>query len=92
MARKQPPLSATDDVPEDVRVFEHFTVYRVTAPGTGTPNVQISPDGTNWFTVGPFNANGYLTVTDDCAYMRVHGGSGTAGAYQIVGIYSHDGG
>lgn len=84
--------SLTDGSVYDVSSYISFTVYRVTAPGTGTPNIQISLDGTTWYTVGPFNTNGYLTVGDVAARVRVNGGSGTAGAYVIRGLRSQDGG
>lgn len=82
----------TDDVSQSVGSYNSFTVYVVTAPGAGTLEVDISPDGTHWFKVANVPASNYLTVTDAAAYARVHGGSGTAGSYVIRGIYSHEGG
>lgn len=82
----------TDDAVYDTSSFISFTVYRVTAPGTGTPNVQVSFDGNQWYTVGPFNASGYLTVGDIAARVRIHGGSGTPGAYIIRALRNQDGG
>lgn len=83
--------SQADDAVYDVSRFNGFTVYEMTAPGAGTPKVQLSPDGSTWFDAASFTS-GIAVVTAIGVKARVHGGSGTPGAYLIVGQYAHDGG
>jgi hypothetical protein len=92
MAHQIASPSFSDNAVEDVSRYSYFTVYQTTAPGTGTPNVQISEDGTTWHTVGPFGSGGFLHVTAVALKCRVNGGSGAAGAYVIRGIYADEGG
>lgn len=92
MARQVSSASITDDAKYDVSSFESFTVFKTTAPGSGTPTIQISDDGTTWHDVAAFGAGGYLHVQACAAWVRVHGGSGSPGAYVVRGLYSHDGG
>lgn len=93
MAYAIPSGEFADDVPQGVSTFERFTVYQKTAPGAGTPKVQISGDGgTTWHDVAAFGAGGFLTVTDLATHARVHGGSGAAGVYSLRGLYSHESG
>lgn len=78
-----------DEYAAPVSVYERFTVFVVAAP-TGTPHLQISPDGTTWIDLGAFPAANYQTVTDVAQFARMHGATG--GSYKIVGLYSHEAG
>jgi hypothetical protein len=77
----------------DVSVIDFKTVY-IFGTFVATLQVQISPDGTNWFNAGsPFTASGYMDLNSITKKIRISVTAYTSGtpSYTVMGRYAQGG-
>jgi hypothetical protein len=79
------PLSApSNGAPRDVRLLVSKTVLFIDV-GTGSYQVQISPDGSAWLDEGsPFTASGKLIIEAECHSVRIRTTAHSSGTPRAI--------